>query len=46
MLDFYITQEIEKQDFSKEPIETLSIDEIARKKHPMQQSSSNVGTKE
>ncbi len=32
MLDFYVTQEIEKQDFSKEPIETLSVDEIARKK--------------
>lgn len=32
VLDFYVTQEIEKQDFSKEPIETLSVDEIARKK--------------
>lgn len=33
VLDFCITQEIEKQDFSKEPIETLSVDEIARGKH-------------
>jgi len=31
VLDFYVTQKIEKQDFSKEPTETLSVDEIARK---------------
>jgi transposase len=33
ILDFYVSKELEKQDFSKEPIKTLSVDEIARKKH-------------
>lgn len=33
VLDFCVTQEIEKQDFSKDPIEALSVDEIARGKH-------------
>jgi hypothetical protein len=32
ILDFYVSKELEK-NFSKEPIKTLSVDEIARKKH-------------
>ena len=33
LLDFHVSRELEKQDFSKEPIKNVSVDEIARKKN-------------
>lgn len=33
ILDYHVSKELDKQDFSKEPIENISVDEIARKKN-------------